>query len=79
MLYCSKVCQKKDWARKGKEEPHSHKKWCAKMKQYMQKTEILREFPFTYAQGLLFFNISVKMKNSLDTQKIVVIILKFDP
>ena len=55
MLYCSKVCQKTDWSRKGKEEPHSHKKWCSRMKQYMQKTEMLRELPFTYAHGLLFY------------------------
>ena len=55
MLYCSKVCQKTDWSRKGKEEPHSHKKWCTRMKQYMQKTEMLRELPFTYAHGLLFY------------------------
>ena len=51
MLYCSKVCQKKDWVRKGQEEPHSHKKWCARLKQYMDKTEILKGFPFTYAKG----------------------------
>ncbi|CAG2187118.1 unnamed protein product [Mytilus edulis] len=51
LLYCSRDCQKKDWNRKGDMGAHSHKIWCKRMKIYMSKTEEMRQFPFTYAQG----------------------------
>ena len=59
MLYCSKACQKKDWSRKGEEEPHSHKKWCTRLKKYMEKSEVLKEFPFTYTKGETYLGPSI--------------------
>jgi hypothetical protein len=51
VLYCSKECQKKDWSQKGQMAAHCHKNWCKKMKTYMSKSDLLKQFPFTFAQG----------------------------
>ncbi|KAK6179905.1 hypothetical protein SNE40_012155 [Patella caerulea] len=46
--YCSRKCQKNDWSKKGPMAPHSHKHWCKRIKVYMEKTDELATFPFTF-------------------------------
>ncbi|XP_041372372.1 zinc finger MYND domain-containing protein 15-like [Gigantopelta aegis] len=50
IIYCSKECQKRGWSQPGDMKNHSHKRWCARMKQYMTRTTELADFPFSYVQ-----------------------------
>ncbi|XP_064623923.1 zinc finger MYND domain-containing protein 15-like [Lineus longissimus] len=47
VYYCSRICQEADL--KQPYEMHSHRAWCAKMKEFAAKTDEMADLPFAYA------------------------------
>lgn len=51
MLYCTDACQQTDRGQEGQLSLYSHRKWCHRLKAYMDEENQLVDLPFTFKTG----------------------------